>query len=261
MTQLVIQPATLRTNTVAQVRTTAIGLATLTIAIVVALYATAVRLDAPPLMTAGMVLLAALVGAQGVRTDCGWNAASRLIAPGEHRPAAVLSSHVTGILVGSAVTAGLVAVLAAVTPNFGPTWLAFPLIIVGALRLFRATTMLPGGWKVRRMWERWGALRFMGVFGFFLGLGFVTTIVSPGFFLMAAWSVQSGTLYVPAAIFAGFAGGRIATSLIAAAGDAKSSSVICQTVDTVKSRITPLGYIEGGLAVLIGIALLVGVSV
>lgn len=260
MTQLATHTSQLRTSTVGQVRAVAAGLAFLVIGCVAAVYFAAVRTEAPPLLTAGIVLMAGLVGAQGVRTDCGWNAGVRLVIPGTHRPSAVLAAHVAGILVGSAVTAGAATLLALAFPDFGAVWLGVPFLLIGGLRLLRPTTILPGGWKVRRVWEHWGALRYMAVFGFFLGLGFVTTIASPSFLLMATWGLQSANILVPFATFAGFAAGRIATTLISAAGDAKVSSVVCRAVDNVRARIAPLGRIEGGIGVVIGVCLLLGVS-
>jgi hypothetical protein len=100
----------------------------------------------------------------------------------------------------------------------------------------------------------------MLVFGFFLGLGFVTTVVSPSFLLMIAWSLAGANAFVPLVVFGGFAAGRIGTTIAAAAGDAVESSVACLTVDTVRARIAPLGYIEGGIAVAIGLCLVLGVS-
>jgi len=261
MTQIAIPPVTVRSSSVGQVRTLSVLLGVTVAAIIAALYLAATSTGAPPVITAAVIALAVLVGAQGVRTDCGWNAAVRLVLPSEHRPIAVISAHVLGLLVGSLVTGALVAGLGILIPPFGAIWLAIPFLVVGALRIFRPTTVVPGGWKVRRVWERWGLVRYMGVFGFFLGLGFVTTIVSPSFFLLIAWGLGSATIFAPLAAFAGFAGGRVVTTLISASGDARGSSTTCVTVDSVKTRIRVLGSIEGVLTVLIGIALTLGLAV
>ena len=145
--------------------------------------------------------------------------------------------------------------IAMVVPSLPMPLFAIPLLVIGAFRLTRPTSMLPGGWKVRRSWERWGPLPFMTVFGSFLGLGFVTTITSPVFLVLITWAFVSPSLVATLVVFLGFAAGRITTSMVSAIGDAPTDSDRARTIDRVRGRILHAGYVEGLIAIALGAAI------
>ncbi|MFC6355942.1 hypothetical protein [Luethyella okanaganae] len=225
------------------------------VALLAGLTAVAVASGTNALVVGGMLVFALLVGVQGVRTDCGWNATTRLVNDSHEHPYLVLFGHAFGILLGSTVTAALLWGIAYLVPSLPSTVLSVPLLVIGAFRLARPTSLLPGGWKVRRSWERWGSVPFITTFGVFLGAGFVTTVASPMFLVICAWAFVSGSFTGVLVVLAAFASGRILTAMLSAIGDASSGSNLGRTADAVQDRIQNAGYFEGLIAIALGIAL------
>lgn len=201
----------------------------------------------------GMALVAFLIGIQGARTNCGWNAAIRLAGkPGQ--AGATIAVHSLGVLAGAATTAMLLVGLADVVQI--PVWFVALLLIVAApFRVLRPVLVAPGGWKVRREWERWGTVRYMGVFGYFLGLGFVTTMASPLFVVCSLWVVTQGETSLAIFTMMAFATGRIVTTVATSFNE----SFACGTnaADKVVDSIRPIGRIEGLVGLATGVLLLI----
>jgi len=204
-----------------------------------------------PIVLASMT--AFLIGTQGVRTDCGWNAAMRCAGP-TSADSGTLVMHTVGILVGAAVTAALLGGVSNLLP--APLWLvAGAFMLFGIFRLFRPSTMAPGGWKVRRQWEAWGPRPYMLVFGFCVGLGFVTTMASPVYIALMLYGTTVG-LTTGLLVFAWFAFGRMLTTWVIAVGDAHHGANVTRFADRVQSATQKVGILEAVAAGATGIALL-----
>ncbi|MCZ9880855.1 hypothetical protein [Arthrobacter sp. B2a2-09] len=201
----------------------------------------------------GMAIVALLVGLQGARTDCGWNAAIRLAGkPGQSEVTILV--HSVGLVLGALTTATVLMALA--------LWIQVPAVVVGLLllvlapfRIARPMSVAPGGWKVRREWERWGTTRYMAVFGWFLGLGFVTTMASPLFVVCALWALSQGHWAVAVFTFLAFAVGRLTTTVATTFDE----SFACDTsaADKIVRAVSPLGIIEGIAGAATGVLMLI----
>ena len=201
----------------------------------------------------GMAVVALLIGLQGARTDCGWNAAIRLAGkPGQSE--VTILAHSIGLVLGALSTATVLMTLA--------FWIQVPTAVVGLLllvlapfRIARPTTVAPGGWKVRREWERWGTTRYMAVFGWFLGLGFVTTMASPLLVACALWTLSQGHWPVAIPTFLAFAAGRLMTTVATTFDE----SFACDTsaADKIVRAVSPFGVVEGIAGAATGVLILV----
>lgn len=201
----------------------------------------------------GFAIVAFLIGIQGARTNCGWNAAIRLAGqPGQ--ATATITVHSVGVLAGAATTALILTGLGQIIQI--PLWVVAALLLVAApFRILRPTLVAPGGWKVRREWERWGTVRYMGVFGYFLGLGFVTTMASPLFVVCVLWATSQGDTTLALFTLLAFGTGRIVTTVATSFDD----SFACSTsaADKVIEGIRPFGRVEGLAGVATGVLLLI----
>ena len=59
-------------------------------------------------------------------------------------------------------------------------------IVLGGLRFARPRTIGMGGFKVPQHWAAFGDAPYMALFGFFLGMGLVTTVPCTGSIIRAA---------------------------------------------------------------------------
>ncbi|MES2092909.1 MAG: hypothetical protein V4531_03725 [Actinomycetota bacterium] len=128
-------------------------------------------------------------------------------------------------------------------------------LLVGGLRLFRPETLAPWGWKVRRQWQAWGDRPYMLVFGFCIGLGFLTTMASPVFIAVMMYGTTL-TWSAVCLVFLWFAIGRLSTTWVTAIGDAKDGAYASRSADRVQLAIRRVGVMEGATAVAAGVALM-----
>lgn len=209
--------------------------------------------DSNAVLVVGVAIVALLVGLQGARTDCGWNAAIRLAGnPGQSE--VTILAHSVGLVLGALTTATVLMTLA--------LWIQVPVAVVGLLllvlapfRIARPTTVAPGGWKVRREWERWGTTRYMAVFGWFLGLGFVTTMASPLFVVCALWALSQGNWSVAVFTFLAFAAGRLMTTVATTFGESYARDT--SAADKVVRAVLPFGIFEGIAGAATGVLMLI----
>jgi hypothetical protein len=206
--------------------------------------------NAPAVIGLGTVAL--VIGLQGIRTDCGWNAAIRISGRAGHWCGTLLA-HCAGPFLGAMSCGFIVYGIGALAP-IPKVAVVFTLIAVGAVRVFRPSTVGVGGWKVRRSWERLGTLRFMAIFGGILGLGFVTTMASPVFLAVVAGAVYIGQFYAVLFTLLCFAMGRVATTVLVSVRDTCDAEV--KTANNVVRQVAWLGIPEGCLAVAVGLLLL-----
>ena len=231
-------------------RPVAVLATTLTTCLVVAAF------GASQVQTAGTVLVglvALFIGFQGIQTDCGWNAAVRTGGRTGHDHY-TLAVHCLGLVLGALTTATLLFLVGtAVHAPAVVAVVAFPLL--GLVRLGRPGTVMPGGWKVRRSWERFGTRPYLFVFGFFLGLGFVTTMASPLAVAVAVWALTGPPYVAVVAVLLCFALGRIVTTAAATWMDPGDREL--ESANAVRAKTPRLVIIEGALAIAAGAVLFV----
>ena len=247
----VLAPAQVRLRRIAGVSVT---LALLTIGAALALSVMSLT-DTPNPLTASLVMATAfLIGVQGIRTDCGWNAAMRCAGP-TSVDAPTLVAHTGGVILGSLATAVAVWGLGQFV-SIPAMVVAGACLLLGTLRLFRPNTLAPWGWKVRRQWESWGTVPYMLVFGFCIGLGFLTTMASPVFLALMLYGTSS-SLAVVCMTFAWFAVGRLVTTWVVAIGDSRTGADVTRSADRVQRRTRYVGILEAAAAVVAGASMLV----
>ena len=231
-------------------RPVAILASTLTICLVVVAFA------ASPEQTAGTVLVglvALFIGFQGIQTDCGWNAAVRTGGRTGHDHY-TLAVHCLGLVLGAVTTASLLFLVGKVV--HAPAVVAMvAFVLLGLVRLGRPGTVMPGGWKVRRSWERFGTRPYLFLFGYFLGLGFVTTMASPLALAIAAWALTGSAYVAVTGVLLCFALGRILTTAAATWMDPGDREL--ESANVVRARTPRLVIIEGALAIAAGVVLFV----
>lgn len=201
----------------------------------------------------GMVV-AFCIGVQGIRTDCGWNAAMRCAGPSS-ADSSTLAVHSVGVVLGSLTTGCLLWFTGLVLP-IPSIVIAISFLALGIARIFRPNTLAPWGWKVRRHWESWGTRRYMFTFGFCIGLGFLTTMASPVFIALAMYGTRAG-LAMACLTLSWFAIGRLSTTWIVAIRDAGSGADVSRTADRVQKAVKYVGVAEALVAIGIGVTLLV----
>jgi len=95
-----------------------------------------------------------------------------------------------------------------------------PLWTVGISAAFAGAAILIGlgrptgsRWRVPIGWQRAGHVKFAGLFGFSLGLGFATNLPSIGLLVLFLFAASTSAWYVAALFGIGFAFGRVAPLL------------------------------------------------
>lgn len=75
--------------------------------------------------------------------------------------------------------------------------------------LGRWRLMLPHrGWQIPRGWAAWGRVPYQVMFGFILGLGFMTYITFPGYYIVILISVASAAPWTGALVIGCYGAGR-----------------------------------------------------
>jgi hypothetical protein len=128
-------------------------------------------------------------------------------------------------------------------------------VILGLGRIFFPDNLAAGGFKVPRHWEAWGASRYLGVFGVFLGMGFVTTMPSSTMVVLIAWMWHLHVLGLILITFEAFALGRIVTTASAIAGR-KDPGDSPARADMAIRRMSYLPRVEAATSIALGAALL-----
>jgi hypothetical protein len=138
---------------------------------------------------------------------------------------------------------------------FSASQVALILLVLALFRFVRPKTVAVGGYKVPRDWERWGPSRYLGVFGFFLGLGFVTTMPSPVMIGLLAWTWHLRNLGLAIVTFMAFAVGRSLPSLKVYLASRREEDVK-EAADTMARRVPGVGLAEAGVATALALVLL-----
>ncbi len=163
---------------------------------------------------------------------------------GRMQAAKFLSFSVGLVLAAAAVAT----VLGSLQPLLRPGRLAVAAIlaVLGLASLLAPARWGIGGWRVPRQWEAWGPSRYLFVFGFALGLGFLTAVPSlilVGFQLWV-WSLPAwGALMVGEA---SFVLGRLLVPVLTAY-QARGGDVVT-TTDRLVARVAALGHLEALIA-------------
>jgi len=138
---------------------------------------------------------------------------------------------------------------------FSASQVALVLLVLALFRFVRPKAVAVGGYKVPRDWERWGPSRYLGVFGFFLGLGFVTTMPSPVMIGLLAWTWHLRDLGLAIATFMVFAVGRSLPAMNVYLASRREEDVK-EAADTMARRVPVVGLAEAGVATALALMLL-----
>lgn len=128
-------------------------------------------------------------------------------------------------------------------------------VLLGLGRVFFPRNVAAGGFKVPRRWEIWGPVRYLGAFGLFLGMGFVTTMPSPTMVVLIAWMWHLHTLSLILVTFEGFAFGRILTTALIFAGRDGMPVDEADRANAVIAKLSFLPRIEAVTSMVLGVAL------
>jgi hypothetical protein len=128
-------------------------------------------------------------------------------------------------------------------------------IVLGGLRFARPRTIGMGGFKVPQHWAAFGDAPYMALFGFFLGMGLVTTVPSTVMVVLAAWVWHAHNLVLAAAVFWSFALGRLGTTVAAWALSRRSQEEAFVTANEVERRIAGVARVEAAVAIALGFVL------
>jgi hypothetical protein len=167
---------------------------------------------------------------------------------------ASLVSYLAGLAAGGLISAALLTALGALWA-FSASQVALILLVLALFRFVRPKTVAVGGYKVPRDWERWGPSRYLGVFGLFLGLGFVTTMPSPVMIGLLAWTWHLRNLGLAIVTFMAFAFGRSLPSLKVYLASRREEDVK-EAADAMARRVPVVGLAEAGVATALALVLL-----
>lgn len=129
----------------------------------------------------------------------------------------------------------------------GPLVVAVVLAVLGLASLRAPVKWGFGGWRVPRGWEAWGPSRYLFVFGYALGLGFLTAVPSLTLvgFQLWVWSLPAWTALVLGE--ASFVLGRLLVPVITAY-QARAGDDVVLTADRLAARVVRFGYLEPTIA-------------
>jgi hypothetical protein len=128
-------------------------------------------------------------------------------------------------------------------------------VILGLGRVFFPRNVAAGGWKVPRNWELWGPVRYLGAFGLFLGMGFVTTMPSPTMVVLIAWMWHLHSLPLILVTFEGFALGRVLTTALMFADRDGAPVDGADRANALIAKLSFLPRIEAVTSMALGVAL------
>ncbi len=165
-----------------------------------------------------------------------------------------LVAYLAGLAAGGLISAALLTAFSALWA-FSASQVALILLVLAFFRFARPKTVAIGGYKVPRDWERWGPGRYLGVFGIFLGLGFVTTMASPVMIGLLAWTWHMRDLGLAIATFMVFALGRSVSALNVYLA-ARREDDAKEAADTMARRVPVFGLAEAGVASALALMLL-----
>jgi MFS family permease len=167
----------------------------------------------------------------------------------------VFLAYASGLVVGGLITSLLIYLL-------GSLWRPSSLVVgvaalvLGVLRFVRPDNLAVGGWKVPRHWSSWGRRRYLGVFGLFLGMGFVTTMPSPAMVALMAWMWHLHALVLIIVTFEAFVAGRLLTTLVSHFAQVRSTQDVVLTVNAVQDKTAYVSRAEAVLSVILGLSVL-----
>lgn len=95
-------------------------------------------------------------------------------------------------------------------------------LVIAAATAFVAVVIPQSLWRVPREWGYWGPQRYAAAFGFLLGLGFVTAIPSPAFYVLIVLALSNVSPALIVAVFASFGAIRALPLVIASVASARS---------------------------------------
>lgn len=155
--------------------------------------------------------------------------------------------------VGAAVLTGLILHVLASAMEHPPTVVVSAVAIMAAVLSSGATGLvLPGSpWRVPSKWSLWGQVKYATTFGGVLGIGLITALPSPGYYVLIAWGAYAGTLKEVLPVFVAYGAARATPGVIV------SSFVQPGThppvfVDQLRGLAARLRLLEVGLLVGIG---------
>jgi hypothetical protein len=144
-----------------------------------------------------------------------------------------------GLVLAAASVAGLIRLLQQV---LRPNALCVAVVLV-ALGLVAPSGWGRGGWRVPRQWESWGSTRYLFVFGYAIGLGFLTAIPSLTLIGFQVWAWSLPARGVLAAAEASFVLGRLLDPVLSGYQAGRQGDIVRAT-DRLVVRIAALGRLE-----------------
>lgn len=113
-------------------------------------------------------------------------------------------------------------------------------------------------WRIPKSWNRFGPTTFAALFGFVLGLGFLTVVSSSGYYVLLVWAAMSPAWSDVWPAFVAFGAGRVMPLILAAilAGEPESRQ-LQRVLQKMRSAAPTMVYLEISLLVAVSAVVLV----
>jgi hypothetical protein len=110
-------------------------------------------------------------------------------------------------------------------------------------------------WRVPRSWSRFGPTTFASLFGVILGIGVLTAISSPGYYVLVLWAIVSPAWSSVWPAFAAFGIGRAAPLALAALLSGEREGRLQVVVQQLRAVTGAVAYAETGMLVAVAVIL------